>query len=70
MQQIDKVIRMPMDAEFFYEFVSHDLTEWWFSFDDLIMNDNVLPLVKDYDVDIFQQLQNGEADYLAIYSDV
>ena len=69
MQQIDKVIRIPMDSELFWSIVDMDLSEWWYDYDDLIQNDNVLSFVKNYDVDILDQLQNGNADYLAIYSD-
>ena len=69
MQKIDKVIRIPMDSELFWSIVDMDLSEWWFSFDDLMQNDNVLSFVKNYDSDILDQLQNDSADYLAIYSD-
>ena len=69
MQQIDKVIRIPMDSELFYQTIDCDLSEWWFNWDDLMGNDNVLSFVKGYDIDILTQLENDEADYLAIYSD-
>ena len=69
MQQVDKVIRIPMNSSDFYLTISNDLSEWWFDYDDLIENDEVLNFVNNYDVDIIEQLKNGNADYLAIYSD-
>ena len=69
MQQIDKVIRIPMNSEDFYLTVSNDLSEWWFNYDDLIENKEVFNYVKEYDEDILKQLENSDCDYLAIYSD-
>ena len=69
MQRIDKVIRIGMDSELFWSTIDMDLSEWWFDWDDLMQNDNVLSFVKNYDIDILDQLQNGDATYLAIYSD-
>lgn len=69
MQRIDKVIRIPMDSELFWSTIDMDLSEWWFDWDDLMQNDNVLSFVKNYDIDILDQLLTGNADYLAIYSD-
>ena len=70
MQQIDKVIRIPMNSSDFYLTISNDLSEWWFSWDDLVQDDNIRNYVKNYDEDILQQLLEGEADYLSIYSDL
>lgn len=69
MQQINKVIRIPMDNEMFYDLVDFELSEWWFTYDDLIRDDNILSFVKNYDIDILTQLQNDECEFLAIYAD-
>ena len=69
MQQINKVIRIPMSEEMFYDLVDFDLSEWWFTYDDLIQDDNILSFVKNYDIDILTQLLNDECEFLAIYAD-
>jgi hypothetical protein len=70
MQQIDKVIRIPVPSSDFYLLVSNDYSEWWYNLEDLMEQKEVLKIVKEYDKDIIGQLKKGEADYLSIYSDM
>lgn len=69
MQQIDKVIRIPMPSDDFYLTVSDDLSEWWYDIEDLKDQKEVFNYVIEYDKDIIKQLEERDADYLSIYSD-
>lgn len=67
--QIDKVIRIGLDSDLFYDLVSYDLSEWWFNLDDLKENKPVYKIVKNDYPEIIEALEQGAADYLSIYSD-
>lgn len=56
MQQIDKVIRIPMDSELYFDKIEIALgfncSEVWFDLDNIIELEHIRTFIINYDVDI------------------
>lgn len=75
MQKINKVIRIPMNSEMFYDLIEsriyqHSANEIWLDYEALYFEYPKINAYTDtYDPDIIKQLRDKEADYLAIYKE-
>lgn len=70
MVQIDRVIRLEIDAELFSEEISADYTEWWFDYCDLKDNKVIFNEIKKYYSAELRALKEGEADFISVYADI
>lgn len=68
--QIEKVIRIEMDAEMFNEEISADYTEWWFGYEDLKENKPVYVYILKWYPQAIELLKNGDANYISVYADL
>lgn len=66
----DKVIRISLDSELFYDEISSDLTEWWIDYDDLLERPLTLAYIKKYYEEELEALKNKEIDYIALSCDL
>lgn len=66
----DKVIRIALDSELFYDEISSDLTEWWTDYEDLKERPSAYKfLLTTYPKEL-EALKNKEIDYIALSSDL
>lgn len=70
MIEYDKVIRIEIDVELFYDEISSDLTEWWIDYDDLLERPLTLAYIKEYYEEELEALKNKEIDYIALSCDL
>lgn len=70
MVKYDKVIRIGLDSEMFYDNVSRDFTERWITYDDLLDMPNVYFFLDIYHSKEIEALKNGEIDFIALSSDL
>ena len=70
MVEYDKVIRIELDSELFYNEISSDLTEWWIDYDDLLERPLTLAYIKEYYEEELEALKNNEIDYIALSCDL
>lgn len=70
MVEYDKVIRIDIDTELFYDEISSDLTEWWIDYDDLLERPLTLTYIKKYYEEELEALKNNEIDYIALSCDL
>lgn len=70
MIEYDKVVRIGLDSELFYDEISSDLTEWWTDYEDLKERPSVYKfLLTTYPKEL-EALKNNEIDYIALSSDL
>lgn len=70
MIKYDKVIRIGLDSEIFYNEVSSDLTEWWTDYNDLIDMPSIYKLLSIYHSEELKALKNKDIDYIALSCDL
>ena len=70
MIQYDKVIRIGLDSEIFYDNVSRDFTERWINYEDLLDMPTVHYFLDIYHSKEIEALKNKEIDFIALSSDL
>lgn len=66
----DKVIRIGLNSEMFYDNVSRDFTERWVNYDDILDMPPIYKLLNIYHSEELKALKNNEIDYIALSSDL
>lgn len=70
MIEYDKVIRIELDSELFYDEISSVLTEWWADYEGLQERPSAYKfLLTTYPKEL-EALKNNEIDYIALSSDL
>lgn len=70
MIEYDKVVRIGLDSEIFYDNVSRDFTERWINYEDLLDMPNVYFFLDVYHPKEIEALKNKEIDFIALSSDL
>lgn len=70
MIEYDKVVRIGIDSEIFYDKVSSDFTERWTNYDDLIDMPSIYKLLSIYHSKELKALKNKDIDYIALSCDL
>ena len=66
----DKVIRIALDSELFYDEISSDLTEWWTDYEGLLDMPTIYKRLNIYHSEELKALKNKEIDYIALSCDL
>lgn len=70
MIEYDKVVRIGLDSEIFYDSVSRDFTERWIDYEDLLGMPSVYFSLGIYHSKVIKALKNKEIDYIALSADL
>lgn len=70
MVEYDKVIRIALDIELFYDEISSDLTEWWADYEGLLDMPTIYKHLNIYHSEELKALKNKEIDYIALSCDL
>ena len=70
MDEYDKVIRIELDCDIFYDEISSDLTEWWTDYDSLLDMPTIYKRLNIYHSEELKALKNKEIDYIALSCDL
>lgn len=70
MIKYDKVVRIALDSELFYEEISTDVTEWWADYEGLQERPSAYKFLLTYYPKELEALKNNEIDYIALSSDL
>ena len=71
MIKYDKVIRIGLDSEIFYDNVSRNVTEYWANYEGLLEDmPSIYKLVNIYHSGELKALKNKEIDYIALSRDL
>lgn len=71
MIKYDKVVRIGLDSEIFYDNVSQNVTEYWVNYEGLLEDiPSIYKLLNIYHPEELKALKNKEIDYIALSSDL
>ena len=70
MVEYDKVIRIALDSELFYEEISTDVTEWWVDYEGLEELPQALNYLQMFYKEEIKALENKDIDYIALTCDL
>ena len=67
--RIEKVIRLDIDTELYFNEINNDFSEWWFDYSDLKESKKIFKYLNKHYSDAVQLLKDGECDYISVYPD-
>lgn len=70
MIEYDKVIRIALDSELFYNEISSDSTELWFDYEDLKEQSGAYKFLLTYYPKELDALKDKEIDFIALSNDL
>ena len=70
MIEYDKVVRIALDSELFYDNVSQNVTEYWVDYEGLLDMPRIYGLLNIYHSEELKALKNKEIDFIALSSDL
>lgn len=70
MVEYDKVVRIELDSELFYDEISDVVTEWWVDYEGLEVLPQTLNYLQMSYKEEIKALKNKEIDYIALSSDL
>ena len=71
MIKYDKVIRIGLDSEIFYDNVSQNVTEYWANYEGLLEDmPSIYKLLNIYHSEELKALKNKDIDYIALSCDL
>ena len=66
---IEKVIRLDIDTELYFNEINNDFSEWRFGYSDLVESKKIFKYLNKHYPEAVKLLKDGEADYISVYPD-